>query len=79
VPSAAQQWADHDACGTTPAVSQAAPNVQLTSYPGCAAGRAVDLYTIDGAGHEWPGAPGQNDAIDATAVMWQFFKTHALP
>jgi polyhydroxybutyrate depolymerase len=79
VPSAAQQWATHDACGTTPVVSQVAASVQLTSYPDCAAGSAVDLYTIDGAGHEWPGAPGQNGAIDATAVMWQFFKAHPLP
>ena len=79
VPSAAAQWAVHDACGATPVVSQTAASVQLTSYPDCSASSAVDLYTIDGAGHEWPGAPGQNGAIDATAVMWQFFQAHPLP
>jgi polyhydroxybutyrate depolymerase len=79
VPVAEQGWAVHDACDPTPATSQAAASVTLTSYTGCSGGAAVLLYTIDGAGHEWPGAPGQTTAIDAGEVMWAFFSAHPLP
>jgi polyhydroxybutyrate depolymerase len=79
VPSAEQQWAAHDGCGAAPDRSQAAPSVGLTTYSGCAGGAAVSLYTIDGAGHEWPGAPGQSTAIDASATMWAFFAAHPFP
>lgn len=79
VPIAAERWASHDGCGSTPVVSQAAPGVRLTSYVGCAGVAAVDLYTIDGTGHEWPGAPGQTNAIDASTLMWRFFAAHPLP
>jgi len=79
VPSAAEQWAAHDGCGPTPTTSQPAASVALTSYVGCTGSATVDLYTIEGAGHEWPGAPQQTNAVDATAVMWTFFSTHPLP
>jgi polyhydroxybutyrate depolymerase len=88
VPSAAEQWAVHDGCGLTPSVSQPAASVKLTSYEGCDGAATIELYTIEGAGHEWPGAaqppvgdfPGsQTNAIDATAVMWTFFSAHPLP
>jgi polyhydroxybutyrate depolymerase len=79
VPSAAQQWAAQDQCDPTPATTQAAAGVQLTAYSGCAGGAAVELYTIEGGGHEWPGAPGQTAAIDANSVMWTFFAAHPRP
>jgi polyhydroxybutyrate depolymerase len=79
VPSAAQQWAAHDGCGDTPAVSQPADGVELTSYGDCAGAAAVALYTVAGAGHEWPGAPQQTPAINASHVMWTFFAAHPLP
>jgi poly(3-hydroxybutyrate) depolymerase len=50
----------------------------------------VELYTISGEGHEWPGGPtlpasltrllgAQSDAISADNVMWAFFAAHPLP
>ena len=79
VPSAEQQWGAHDGCGATPTSSPAAANVTLTAYGDCSGGASVALYTIDGAGHEWPGAPGQTPAIDASTTMWSFFAAHPLP
>lgn len=79
VPTAAQQWALHDACNPTPALSKPSPGVSLTVYAGCTGAASVQLYTIDGAGHEWPGAPQQSNAIDASSVMWAFFTQHRLP
>jgi len=69
------------------------PNVSVsgavtTSIAQCAAGRTVELITIAGAGHQWPGAPSKSilqkvlhtdppsTALDATSTIWQFFAQH---
>ena len=50
---------------------------------GCADGRSVELVTIDGAGHQWPGSEAPRGAadppfpgLDATENIWRFFDTH---
>ncbi len=89
VPSAAMSWSAHNRCAATPATSNLPGGVVLTVYGSCAAGAAVDLYTISGLGHEWPGGPTlrrsvtrvlgpQSSAIDANEVMWSFFAAHPL-
>jgi len=90
VPVAEQRWAAHDHCRPTAASSTPTPGVTLRAFSGCAGGAVVDLYTIAGEGHEWPGGPalpravtrllGQpSSAIDADHVMWRFFAAHPLP
>ncbi len=90
VPAAAQRWAEHDACSSAATATHPAPNVLLTEYSGCARGTTVELYTISGEGHEWPGGPRlpsddtgvlgpQSSVIDADTTMWQFFDAHPLP
>jgi polyhydroxybutyrate depolymerase len=90
VPQAAQKWAAEDGCSATPATSAPAPKVTLSTYSGCRDGAVVELYTIAGEGHEWPGGPHlpraitsflgpQTSAIDADSVMWSFFQAHPLP
>lgn len=57
----------------------------------CSPGLDVEVITIDGAGHQWPGAtidPARlrvdgpanqpSRALDATAALWAFFSTHTL-
>ncbi len=56
-----------------------------TSAATCPDGRSVVLTTIDGAGHQWPGAAPKrvvqriagtdppSTALDATALFWDFF------
>jgi polyhydroxybutyrate depolymerase len=89
VPVAAQRWAAHNGCSATPGVSRPDPGVTLTSYSACTAGSAVELYTIAGEGHEWPGGPQlpksitrplgpQSTAISASSTMWAFFVAHPL-
>jgi polyhydroxybutyrate depolymerase len=90
VPQAAADWAVQDGCSPTPITSQSGPGVTLVTYSGCAGGTTVELYSIAGEGHEWPGGPHlskrltdvlgpQSVAIDANAVMWAFFAAHPLP
>jgi polyhydroxybutyrate depolymerase len=89
VPVAAAKWGAHDHCAAVPTVTSAAVGVSLTAYRGCADGVVVELYTITGEGHEWPGGPHlrraltrvlgpQTTAIDADQVMWRFFAAHPL-
>jgi polyhydroxybutyrate depolymerase len=90
VPQAAAYWAAQDGCSKTPTTSKPDRTVTLTDYTSCRAGVAVELYTIAGEGHEWPGGPTlpplytsvlgpQTTAINANAVMWAFFEAHTLP
>jgi polyhydroxybutyrate depolymerase len=90
VPVAAQRWAVHDGCAANPATSQPDSGVMLTAYGNCTGDSAVELYTIAGEGHEWPGGPTlrkritrelgpQSNAISANETMWAFFVAHPLP
>jgi poly(3-hydroxybutyrate) depolymerase len=54
----------------------------LWHYP-CPRGRAVALYLVKDNGHTWPGGgkgsrlgDTPSNALDATDVIWGFFKTH---
>ncbi len=86
VPTAAQRWAAHDGCGPHASVTSGR-GYSLTTYHDCASGASVELYSLTGEGHEWPGGPvlparftkilgPQSQAVDADAVMWAFFEAH---
>jgi polyhydroxybutyrate depolymerase len=89
VPAAEQDWAAQEHCAKTPATSHPASTVTLVRYSKCGDGSTVELYTIAGEGHEWPGGPKlpagyivllgpQSSAIDADTTMWSFFAAHRL-
>ena len=52
--------------------------VQLTQFTGCANGTALQLYTIYGGGHAWPGGltslagMATTQDISATGLIWRF-------
>jgi polyhydroxybutyrate depolymerase len=85
VPALVAMWQGVDGC-PPPAVTTAAP--VTTSVATCPAGRSVELVTIAGAGHQWPGSPSRpaiekllgldppSTAFDATDVIWRFFADH---
>jgi polyhydroxybutyrate depolymerase len=62
-----------------------------TSLAACPDGRAVELITIAGAGHQWPGSPPRpviqrllrldppSTVLHATDVIWRFFAAHPAP
>jgi polyhydroxybutyrate depolymerase len=90
VQQAAQDWGRQSNCSPTATTATARPQVMLTTYSQCSAGTTVELYSIVGEGHEWPGGPHlpktitdvlgpQSDAIDANATMWAFFTAHPMP
>jgi polyhydroxybutyrate depolymerase len=85
-------WARVAGCGAAPAVTDEpdrahdGTRVRVTMYSGCRDGRAVELYTMEGGGHTWPGGPPVGRSvgrvsreIDATALIWAFFARHPRP
>jgi polyhydroxybutyrate depolymerase len=70
-------WRAANGCGD-PVVTDAPP--VTTSAAACADDRTVTLVTVAGAGHQWPGSVARegatdqpSDALDATALIWEFF------
>ena len=87
VPQAAQDWAAQDGCSATAVTTHPDPGATLATYGGCRDGATVELYSISGEGHEWPGGPAlprsltrrlgpQSTAVDANNVIWSFFAAH---
>ncbi|NQX26175.1 alpha/beta hydrolase [Microbacteriaceae bacterium VKM Ac-2854] len=86
VPVAAAGWAVLDECDTVPTETTITEQITLTTAADCADGTAVELYTIAGAGHTWPGTAVDLEAsglgvvnrdISASQLMWDFFAAHA--
>jgi polyhydroxybutyrate depolymerase len=87
--------AEHNGCGATPTVSDAAERevagdvteIARWRYTGCANAATVDFYRIVGGGHTWPGSPFNLGAgfgrksrrIDASRLIVDFMLQHALP
>ncbi|MDQ7910396.1 PHB depolymerase family esterase [Phytohabitans sp. ZYX-F-186] len=88
IPAVVDTWRRVDGCGA-PASSTAGPVTRAVSS--CPDGRATELVTIAGAGHQWPGStpPGPvarrlgldepSSALDATGTIWSFFDSHPRP
>lgn len=77
-------WARRNGCGPVPVDSAVAADVIRTEFRGCRRDAAVVLYAIQGGGHTWPGgkpmprwlAGPMTSSIDATTLMWAFFRRH---
>lgn len=80
-------WAQRNRCSATPTESSVAADVTRLEYRDCAAGADVTLYTLRGVGHQWPGGKPlptwifgpTTSSIDATALIWDFFRDHPKP
>lgn len=88
VPSVIADWRTVDHCRVP---VQTVSNTVTTSLATCPDGRAVELITIAGAGHQWPGSRPKpliqrllhldppSTALNATNVIWRFFAAHPAP
>ncbi len=82
----AANWAEFNACAKPPDKTQITAEINRTSFTGCEENADVILYSIEGAGHTWPGgeklpvwiAGYTNQDIDASALMWEFFSKYKL-
>jgi polyhydroxybutyrate depolymerase len=84
IPEWTAKWAQRNRCAPMPVESPVAADVMRREYIGCADNAGVVLYTIRGGGHTWPGGTPMPEwlvgrttrSIDATQVMWAFFRDH---
>ena len=85
-PRWAANWAQRNRCGADPTESKVSADVSRREYMNCADNAAVELYTVHGGGHTWPGGGPLPEwfvgrttrSIDATSLMWEFFTRHPL-
>ncbi len=88
VPDVVASWRRVDDCQPE---SRTTVGVVTTSVAICPSGRSVELVSVAGAGHQWPGAPDKpvlervlgldppSKALNATATIWGFFAAHPKP
>jgi polyhydroxybutyrate depolymerase len=87
VASSLARWRTIDRCEQQPSATRSGAVVRETTV--CAGGTAIVLITVDGAGHQWPGAipvapaaarllglDPPSRALDATDALWFFFLGH---
>ena len=75
-------WRSRDRCADS-ATTERAGAVTRERFDSCAANSAVELITIEGGGHSWPGGARlarfldePSMALDATSEIWAFFARH---
>lgn len=91
-PAAAQFWANVNGCAGAPVETQIPDKVpdnttiSLQHYVNCAPGGATDFYTVNGGGHNWPGAIDAlpqlgltSQDLVATITIWNFLKQFSRP
>ena len=85
VSTAVGVWATTAGC-TGATDEQVSASVIRQVRTGCLAGYGVELYTVDGGGHAWPGGePGwaggdvPTTEVVATDLIWDFFAAHPKP
>ena len=73
VPEALAGWARHNGCDSHVIADDPPGPLSTMRYDKCRDGAEVRLVRIDGLGHTWA-----RQEVDATAAMWQFFRSHTL-
>ncbi|MEO6361978.1 MAG: PHB depolymerase family esterase [Caldimonas sp.] len=75
-------WRAHDGCSGQGELTQSPGLTRLRHAP-CAGGSEVELVTIEGGGHSWPGGERLSNSLDApspalnaTDDIWRFFSRH---
>jgi polyhydroxybutyrate depolymerase len=82
------RWVELIGASSRPTSIREANGVKRVQFGPGKSGHEVQLYTIEGQGHEWPGAERtlpriisgpQTRKLNATRVIWNFFNTTRLP
>ena len=76
-------WVNYNACNATPSETTIEDNDDdglggtLSVYNGCMNDVSVELYYLDGLGHQWPSIKGTRVFdIDSASVIWEFFSKY---
>jgi polyhydroxybutyrate depolymerase len=84
-PATMANWAKHDGCSAAPVEEVVKGQATVRRWTGCKPGGLVELYVLGDGGHTWPGTTlggnvlgGVSKDVDASEVIWDFFKTKHL-
>ena len=77
-----RSWGEINSCGETPTKTKITESITQLEYGKCEDNARVVFYSIEGAGHTWPGGEElpvwitgyTNQEINASALMWEFFR-----
>ena len=80
----AASWATLNGCSSTPTITTPVDTVTVHTWSGCEDNADVILYSLANHGHSWPGSTIMpksitSQAVNATDLMWEFFKAHPMP
>jgi polyhydroxybutyrate depolymerase len=80
-----QYWVDFNHCLTGPQITESG-SIRHEVYSSCDAGTSVELFTIEGGKHAWPGGEAVSARmgeptmeISASSLLWEFFLSHPMP
>jgi len=83
VESTIDGWTQRNGCSGTAQTMYDQGDATCVKHGGCTAGADVELCTIDGGGHQWPGGESSgafngkvSTDLDATDTLWTFFAAH---
>lgn len=86
VDSGLHVWAAANGCNTTPQVITDDALYKLTMWTGCSNNVTIECYLTQDGGHAWPGGKKStrrgdtpSTVLNATDVIWDFFKQYSLP
>jgi polyhydroxybutyrate depolymerase len=78
-------WTSSDGCNSEPQTNST-DIIRHDTWTGCKKSMAVELYTLIGGKHAWPGGQaGWPDSdqptmtISASQLIWEFFAAHPKP
>jgi polyhydroxybutyrate depolymerase len=86
-------WSKTNGCPAPPTVLSAGADVEERVYAPCADGSSIRFYVVSDGGHAWPGSAATASlgngvahnlighttmSVDATALIWSFFRQYAL-
>ena len=78
-------WTQFDGCSLQ-SQTNSFDDIQHEVWMGCTGSTSVELYTILGGGHAWPGGAGgwpgsdqPTQSISASQLIWEFFAAHPKP
>ncbi|HLX37001.1 MAG TPA: PHB depolymerase family esterase [Candidatus Binataceae bacterium] len=83
-----QRWRDIEDCPLNPSSDARDDGIERVAFSDCRDGVQMVEYFIDDMGHVWPGGlthlPQRlvgkpSDKLNATDVIWDFFKAHPMP
>jgi polyhydroxybutyrate depolymerase len=69
-----ETWVELNNCVSFATEEDEENGITHITYDPCQAGTAVELYTIDSGGHDWP-----RTKMPASEIIWDFFVAHPKP